>query len=421
MRARAGARVELEPLEEIRIEKPRIMTAVPLDPSSLREPLACACRWLTEIAQVKSEEALPNETRQHAHATWRGAIRGEYSLARQEWSFFCPVWHTGQAIKALVLAGEALGTDEFLSAARLGAGFLLANSVREGPERGLIFAYEDDPDRINTSAILEALDGLFHLARTTGDLDCRGVALDALDWVARRMYAPDGGAFFDCWDPAKRGIVPNRFTTPWRPLLDDAVFLTGWELTGREEWKRIAVATAERLLREEDPPGNWIGYRPCNRTLGILHPRHAWWWGAPMLRIFKATGDGRFREAFRRAAAWYGKALRRDGGLLRGTFRDFSTDSFGHATSGAACAAMMLWDAWREFGDEEAATLADRALAFCMKVQFRTPTDPNAKGAILEKVLPPDGTDRSPYHLRDLGTIFFVQAAAKRLLEGKNR
>jgi len=47
-----------------------------------------------------------------------------------------------------------------------------------------------------------------------------------------------------------------------------------------------------------------------------------------------------------------------------------------------------------------------------MKMQFTNPEDPNLKGAILEKVLPPDGTDRSPYHIRDLGTIFFIQAAS---------
>jgi hypothetical protein len=47
-----------------------------------------------------------------------------------------------------------------------------------------------------------------------------------------------------------------------------------------------------------------------------------------------------------------------------------------------------------------------------MRVQFTNPSDENLRGAILEKILPPDGTDASPYHLRDLGTIFFVQAAA---------
>ena len=35
-------------------------------------------------------------------------------------------------------------------------------------------------------------------------------------------------------------------------------------------------------------------------------------------------------------------------------------------------------------------------------------TDPNLRGAVLEKVLPPDGTDRLPYRVRDLGTIFFL-------------
>lgn len=34
------------------------------------------------------------------------------------------------------------------------------------------------------------------------------------------------------------------------------------------------------------------------------------------------------------------------------------------------------------------------------------------KATILGKIMPPDGTDRSPYYIRDLGTIFFIQAAS---------
>ena len=45
-------------------------------------------------------------------------------------------------------------------------------------------------------------------------------------------------------------------------------------------------------------------------------------------------------------------------------------------------------------------------------MQFRSAADPNLQGAVLEKLLMPDGSDRSPYYLRDLGTIFFLQAAA---------
>ena len=57
-------------------------------------------------------------------------------------------------------------------------------------------------------------------------------------------------------------------------------------------------------------------------------------------------------------------------------------------------------------------TPLEKALKFCMRMQFTTPEDKNLTGAILEKVLPPDGSDRLPYYIRDLGTIFFIQAAA---------
>ncbi|OYT31570.1 MAG: hypothetical protein B6U94_02730 [Thermofilum sp. ex4484_79] len=55
-----------------------------------------------------------------------------------------------------------------------------------------------------------------------------------------------------------------------------------------------------------------------------------------------------------------------------------------------------------------------------MKVQFRNPEDLNLKGCILSKVLPSDGTDRSLYYIRDLATIFFIQAVTK-LLKPKYR
>jgi hypothetical protein len=51
-----------------------------------------------------------------------------------------------------------------------------------------------------------------------------------------------------------------------------------------------------------------------------------------------------------------------------------------------------------------------------MNMQFTHPQDHNLHGAILEKILPPSGSDASPYHIRDLGTIFFIQAAAEYLL-----
>ncbi|MEX2756812.1 MAG: alpha-ketoacid dehydrogenase subunit beta, partial [Candidatus Sigynarchaeota archaeon] len=37
------------------------------------------------------------------------------------------------------------------------------------------------------------------------------------------------------------------------------------------------------------------------------------------------------------------------------------------------------------------------------------------------KVLPPDGSDRNPYHIRDLGTIFFIQAVSAYLLAAEKK
>lgn len=391
----------------------------------LEKGLRLACAWLIDVAQIREEVVPPAaETRGLCHRRWQGAMRGEYSAAERTWSFFCPVWHTGQAVKALVLAHRALGDAAWLEAARLGAGFIGAERVSDpaDEDHGLIFAYEDLPDVVNTSAVLECLDGLLHLADDTGESCYRQWALAALDWVGRRAYQAGSGLFRDCYRPAERRFVdPGWNDQPrhhaGRPLLDDALFLSGHRLTGNAAWRKIFLETADRLLADEDPPGNWVAFLPCQREAGRIHPRHAYWWGLPMLAGWESTGDDRYRACALRAAAWYQRALRRDGGLLRNTYIDFGTDSFGHATSGAACAAIVFHQVERVLGDGRHRADRDRALRFCLDMQFRDVEDPNLAGAILEKVLPPGHSDRSPYHLRDLGTIFFVQAAARVLLD----
>ncbi|MBN2153375.1 MAG: hypothetical protein JW839_18115, partial [Candidatus Lokiarchaeota archaeon] len=86
------------------------------------------------------------------------------------------------------------------------------------------------------------------------------------------------------------------------------------------------------------------------------------------------------------------------------------------ATSGTACAVLFWLKLKRATGTTKYDKAIDTCLKYCTGLQFRFPEDENLLGAVLEKVLPPDGSDRSPYHVRDLGTIFFVQAASAYLL-----
>ena len=134
--------------------------------------------------------------------------------------------------------------------------------------------------------------------------------------------------------------------------------------------------------------------------------------GRPMLTLHKETGDKRYLELFRRSVQWYDHALRLDGGLFRDTSSDFNTRSFGHAASGSACAALCFLDLAGIENPSYWISRAEKALDFCCAMQFTHASDPNLQGAVLEKVLMPDGSDRLPYYLRDVGTIFFIQAAA---------
>lgn len=391
-----------------------------------------AAEWLTGIAQVQTVKLQAKEKHiGFPYADWRGAIRGEYRVSTGQWGFFCPYWHSSQAVKAMVQLSRVSADPRWLESARAAGEFLLRHRISDpaSPDYGLLLAYEDAPSAVNTSAILESIDGLFLLSDETGEAGYEDAAIAALRWVARRVYRKGEGVFHDLYDPVAQRLcalseyvevshsdycVATAVEKP-RPLLDDAVFLKGYQRTGDALFRRIALETAETLLRTERPAGNWITYAPCDEKQGLFHPRHAYWWGSPMIEVWKETGDDKFLQAALRSADWYKKALRRDGGLIRNTATDYNTDSFGHATSGSACAAIFFLRLAAECGDDRHLALARKTLAYGMDMQFLTPQDANLKGAILEKILPPDGTDGSPFHIRDLGTIFFIQAAAQAL------
>ncbi len=386
----------------------------------LRKPLTAALRFLTESAIIRDNTPPGEHSKKFGYTNWNGAIRGEYALSRGQWDTFCPIWHTGQAIKALCLASKALNESKWLEYAAECAAFLLANQLQQGEDAGLLLAFEDDPQMVNTSAILESLDGLFMLSDMLNDPRCECAALSAAKWVARKAWLPSEGKFQDTYDiKCRKFKVLADLPNASRPLLDDCIFYRCYQRTGDTAYRDIAIATAETLLRDEGPDGNWIKYHPCVKTTGSIHPRHAFWWGKPMAELFRNTGDERYREIFFRSVKWYENALRQDGGLFRGTYPDFNTDSFGHAASGSACAAMCFMERANYGDSDHFMKLAVKCIDFCTKMQLTTPADPALTGVIIEKVMPPDGSGCNPYYIRDLGTIFYIQAVATYILQTK--
>ena len=400
------------------------LRALGVNVDGLRSSLRLACSWIADVAQMKSDK-LTTEKNPHAlpYQHWKGAIRGEYNAALRQWSFFAPVWHTGQAIKALVFASQILRDPSLLESAELGAEFIGEARIIDAKNKnhGLIWGAEGVVHGVNTSCVLECLDGLMVLAKATGKAQYWTWVEEAVKWVAHNAYM-GRGVFRDDYS-VKRSLWINPPGDSWfppmhgRPLLDDAIFLKAFKHTGLQEYRHIFYETADRLLRDESPPGNWINYPPCNPLTGLIHPRQAYWWGYPQIAAYQNSGKAKYLDCAIRAGEWYIHAMRHDGGLFRGTFRDFNTNSFGQETSGIECAVILWQGLWKLTHEDRWAAAMSKALEYCMRLQFTKPSDPNLRGAILSTVMYPDGTDRLPYHLRDLGTIFFVQAAAGVLAE----
>src|ERR1051326_7877346 len=97
-----------------------------LNPTYLRNAVRLGCSWLTDVAQIKADKLNGTETNSHQflHKHWKGALRGEYKTADRKWDFSCPMSHTGQTVKALVMASRTIEDEQYLAGARLAAEFI---------------------------------------------------------------------------------------------------------------------------------------------------------------------------------------------------------------------------------------------------------------------------------------------------------
>src|SRR5574340_522835 len=349
------------------------------------------CDWLAGPAQLL-EKADPNY----------GAIRSEYLPPSGRWRLYQPdyqepFWHTGQAVRALVLAHDLSRNAKYLDAAVRGGEYMVHGQVLDrGDTRHYGFLFARTAKAASTASQLEGLCALLDLYRATGDRKWRERFKLGLDWIVKNLYRNGEGRFTNTFMPAAGEFAPPERS---RTLIDDATLYWAWREFQDDNYLRIFREIADRLLRDEDPPGNWIRYQPCRADAfdgqGQIHPRHAWWWGYPMLAAYDAFQDEKYLKAAVHTADWYIENSSLDGACYYHNTRNGRHLSFDFCVSATGCAGVLYADLWKRTKQAKYRAAAEKTLGSLLRAQFgQSVSDPSLRGAFFEGLQPQDGTGR---------------------------
>jgi uncharacterized protein YyaL (SSP411 family) len=341
-------------------------------------------------------------------------MRTEYDSKSRVWSINGPVFHTGQAIRALLVARRRLADDSYLDAAVRAGGFLLRERIDEPghPQRGLLMSLEQNDDEINVQVTVEALSGLLDLYEATGDRRYLAAVRESVDILIRDAYLPNERLMLDHYSLSRREFFHDpENAVAARAVLDDAVLLRLSSVTGEHRYREVFLAMADRLLEEEGPPGTWLRFPPWEESVGRIHNRKSWWWGWPLLAAHDATGDHRYLDGAIRSGDWYLERQNLDGGIYYTPSPDGRHNSFGLCTSVVAVAILLWADLRRRTGDAGYLPAIERGVGFLLAAQFADDCDdPDVRGALFESPRHPDGSLAPGYRVRDIAAIFAVRA-----------
>lgn len=378
------------------------------------ESLTRAASWLRDTAQVRGPGQSFENPAGFPHGDFTGAMRTEYDTTSRVWSTNGPIFHSGQAIRAFLVAWRRLGDDRYLDAAVAAGAFLLRERIDEDghPQRGLLMSLEQNDDEINVQVTVEALSGLLDLHGATDDPRYHDVARESVDILIRDAYLPDERLMLDHYSLCRREFFHDpENAVAGRAVLDDAVLIRLSEETGDDIYRGVFLAMADRLLEEEGPPGTWLRFPPWEERVGRIHNRKSWWWGWPLLSAYDATGDRRYLDGAIRAGDWYRAGQNLDGGLYYTPTPDGRHNSFGLCTSVVAVAVLFWVDLRRRTGDASYLTAIERGVGFLLAAQFSDDVeDPDVRGALFESPRPPDGSLAPGYRVRDIAAIFAIRA-----------
>lgn len=341
-------------------------------------------------------------------------MRTEYDTTTRTWAINGPVFHTGQAIRSLLVAHKRTGNPRYRQAALTGGEFLLRETIDEHhhPQQGLLKSLEQNDDEINVQVTIEALAGLLDLFEVTGDDRYLKVCRESADILIRDAYLPEERLMLDHYSLRQRRFIHDPDNdVPGRAMVDDAVLARLSAASHEARYGEVFLAMADRLLLEEGPSGTWLKFPPWKPSRGRIHNRKTWWWGWPLLAAFDLSGEQRFLDGAVRAGDWYLRTQNLDGGLYYTPGPDERHNSFGLCTSVTAVAVIFWSDLYRRLGDERYLDPIQRGIGYLLAAQFRDDVDdPDVRGALFESPKPPDGTLCPGYRVRDIAAIFAIRA-----------
>jgi hypothetical protein len=382
---------------------------------ALQRLLISATDWLVDCAQITNENDHFDNPAGYRHTSFVGSFRTEYDTKSRRWWINGPAFHTGQAIRSLLVAFRRTGRDRYQQAAVLGGEFLLREVIDEShhPQNGLLLSLEQNDDEINVQVTFEALSGLLDLFAVSQDDRFLQAVVRSVDILIRDAYLPEHHLMLDHYSLKRREFFHDPDNTlPGRAMIDDALLLRLSAATGDPQYRQLFLEMARRLVRAEEPIGTWIGLPPWTPDRGRIHNRKNWWWGWPMIAAFNTSGEQSFLDMAIRAGNWWLNGQNLDGGLYYSPDPANRHNSFGVCTSVVAVSVLLWHDLWRQTADSRYLKAIDRAIGFLQAAQFNSdPDDENIRGALFESPKAPDGTTCPGFLIRDLAAIFAIRAA----------
>jgi uncharacterized protein YyaL (SSP411 family) len=350
-----------------------------------------------------------------------GKARGDYDWRSSSWSDYEALWHTGQAIEALLVAYEVNQDPALLNRAKQAGDWWIAQEFTSGPLAGMINAAHGDRlgRLINNTTVGNGSQGLFRLSRVTGDRKYADSATRAIIWLARNTKVPgDLGLYYNIIDPDTGAVwtdksphhptVANpKVTQVARPNIEGSPFLDACRHS-RQAWLCAAhFDLADKTVRRQSRNGFWMEFEPNNPDTGTVHPRFNTWNAEAMLRAYRETNQQRYLNAALATARATVKMLTTNGSF------DYEQNVSGRRgtaspTGSAAAFAGLLWLELRALGNNEFDPQIHAVARWLIANRYsENHSDPNLRGLVIEW-----RGKRGTLLQRDLGSPFAARFLA---------